>query len=145
MKQLIEHITNMDRGLVFLSAPTKSGKTEILRHFKEGKEKATVMMCDFFYEAVLQYIQEQGNPAFIDVLAAYRYIGIEDLDWFQGRPHTQHSFASVLSRLAENSVVIVTGIELKSRLEHMFSKLQNYVLYEKESETDPWYLQIYNP
>lgn len=138
MQRLLQYLENQKNGLVFLSAPTMGGKTELIKTLKGKREDVAVMSAEQFLDRIFLWINtgRQEDPA--EALADYRYICIEDMDWYAGREATQQEFAKMLIRLGENATVIVTGVRLKARLPHLFACLTDYAYFEKEEADDPW-------
>ena len=138
VQNIIQQLLKQDKGLIFLSAPTNSGKTKIVRHIKEYKPKTEVISAEQFFEALVQPIKSKGRADLLEALRAHSYICIEDLDWYGGREYTEYAFAAELSRLAESAVVLVTGVALKFRMQAMFSKLHHFDYFERSDIAEGW-------
>lgn len=138
---LTEQLIQLEKGLVFLSAPTNAGKTCIIRQLKSSRENILVLSGEKFMESILESIRQDGKLDLVEEYRRYACVCIEDLDWYHGREYSQYEFARILSWLSETTAVIVTGIDLKKRLGHMFSKLAIYDYYEKAAADAPWLLQ----
>ena len=138
MEKLLNELTERKDGLVFLSAPTNGGKTTLLRALQEKRGDVKTMSAEAFCEAVIQPIKEMGNQSLMDALEGYGCICVEDLDWHRGKEYTQYEFANRLKALSQKALVIVTGVELKARLPHLFAKLQTYTYYKKDEAETAW-------
>ncbi len=138
MQSITARLLNMEKGLVFLSAPSSGGKTRLVKRIKELKSDTLVVSSEQFTQAVLGAINNEERPNLLDAMAESSCICIEDLDFYGGRQYTGYEFAEVLSRFAKESLVIVTGIDLKARLKDMFSRLSDFDYYEKKAVTDEW-------
>ena len=134
---MLNKLLAMERGLVFLSAPTKGGKTTAIKEITKRKEKAIAISSEQLADAILQKLKEDKTDLLTDY-AKHRCICVEDLDWYKGCEYTQYEFASVLSEFAENALVIVTGVDLKNRLAKIFSRLNQYAYFEKKDANGDW-------
>ena len=134
---MLNKLLVMERGLVFLSAPTNGGKTTIIKEITKRKEKTIAISSEQLTEAILQKLKEDKTDLLTDY-AQHRCICVEDLDWYKGREYMQYEFAAVLSQFAERALVIVTGVDLKERLAKMFSRLNQYTYFEKKDANGDW-------
>ena len=134
---MLNKLLTIERGLVFLSAPTNGGKTATIKEITKRKEKAIAISGEKLTDAILQKLKEDKTDLLTDY-AQYQCICVEDLDWYKGREHTQYEFAAALSQFAESALVIVTGVDLKNRLAKMFSRLNQYTYFEKKDANGDW-------
>ena len=134
---MLNKLLVMERGLVFLSAPTNGGKSTIIKEITKRKEKAIAISSEQLTDAIIQKLKEDKTDLLTDY-AQHRCICVEDLDWYKGREYTQYEFAAVLSQFAESALVIVTGVDLKERLAKMFSRLNQYAYFEKKDANGDW-------
>ena len=134
---MLNKLLVMERGLVFLSAPTNGGKTTIIKEITKRKEKAIAISSEQLTDAILQKLEDDKTDLLTDY-AQHQCICVEDLDWYKGCEYTQYEFAAVLSQFAESALVIVTGVDLKERLAKLFSRLNQYTYFEKKDANSEW-------
>lgn len=129
------------KRFVFLDGPTRCGKSMLVNSIKEFSFGTFVMTGEQFYDFVIDSVtdfQSKLNP--LNNIRTHKYICIEDLDFFGGRPNTEYEFASIVTMLSRSSVVIITGIRLGEKLQSMFESITNYEYYEKQA--DYWNLTM---
>jgi Tfp pilus assembly pilus retraction ATPase PilT len=56
---MLNKLLAMERGLVFLSAPTNGGKTTTIKEIAKRKEKTIVISGEQLTDAILQKLQER--------------------------------------------------------------------------------------
>ena len=54
VRNMLNKLLVMERGLVFLSAPTNGGKTTIIKEITKRKEKAIAISSEQLTDAILQ-------------------------------------------------------------------------------------------
>ena len=130
--ELLRHIIGHTKGLIFLDGPTRSGKSLLVNSIKEFSFGTFIMTGEQFYDFIIESamdLQSKFNP--LNNIRTHRYICIEDLDFYGGRPHTECEFANVLTILSKNSVVVITGIHLKKKMQSMLDNVLSYEYFEK--------------
>ena len=138
MEKIKELLLKKEKGLVFLSAPTKSGKTKLVECISADRQNTRVVSGEEFMEALMQPLTSDGKTDLLDALEGYGCICIEDIDWYGGREQVEYRLADVLSSFADEKLIVVTGIRLKERMKAMFSRLEAFDCFEKENAEDSW-------
>jgi len=106
-------IDNTKTGIFFLDGKSGSGKTHILKELRSNSDRSVVITS---YETVKdKLIDSIMNNTSLDIPEA-AIVCIEDVDFLHGKAQTQKEFAIIAKRLSENSLVIFTGISLRSRV-----------------------------
>lgn len=140
MQKLELQLLSQERGVIFLSAPTNSGKTTLIRTIKQNRAGVIVVSAEQVADRIIQQLNDAGWEKPETFFVGCPCVCIEDVDWYHHREYTQSALARVLSRVAERALVIATGIDLKNRVPNLLSALE-YDLYEKTDDTSDWKLR----
>lgn len=133
-EELLWYILGKSAGNIFLDAPSMEGKSKLVKSVKEYSYSTFIMTGEHFYDFIISNCVG-GTSKFntLNNIKTHKYICIEDLDFLGGRPNTEKEMAQIINELSKTSVLIITGIELKKRLETMFDNISNYDYIKKEN------------
>ena len=137
MHEFVEQILSYECGTIILSAPTNCGKTQIVKTIATMRDGAIVISAEQLIDSIIYQIQDVGNVNPSTFFVGYSCICIEDIDWYRGHANTLFECARIINHLAENALVIVTGIDLIDRMSLLLTNISQYDLYEY-NESNNW-------
>ena len=129
--ELREIIENKKSGTILIEGPSACGKTYLLKKLRDTSPRQVRLLS---YETVVDTMIENMknhtyNPNAMADTFSSDVLCIEDIDFLKGKDHTQMEVAFLVNNISENNLVIITGINLKSRVPSLFSFLCDYSYY----------------
>lgn len=127
---LVDEIIAVKKGIFLFDGLSGSGKSMLLNAILAKSENTKRFSDESFTENLLAELwqanhTDKGIANIADSLKSFSVIGIEDIDFQSGKPVTLECIANVINVLAEETLIIITGIDIKERALTLTEKLQN--------------------
>lgn len=122
-------------GVVVLAAPSGSGKTEMVQTLRAEMSDSVIFTGEQMYESLIEQCRNGGDASHVyKDLIDYRCVFIEDLDFYGGRPTTETVLADSLNALSQRTLVVITGVDIKSRMPYFLNRLVgcDYFTYDNQ-------------
>lgn len=116
--EVLQYFLGQKFGAVLLDGCSGCGKTMLLKRLKETTSRPAYI---FSYESVVDEIlraaraKETCERYLLDISENNCIIGIEDVDYLQGKEATQAYLAEMVCNAAEKHLVIMTGNDVWSK------------------------------
>lgn len=138
-------LSDLKLGAVFISGPTMSGKTSMLKRIQADNESEMSIITD---EYLVNYIFRScinGSVKEKDFSekTGRKILAIEDIDFLRDKEATQKEAGNILNELLrEEKVIIITGIELKKRVPYLIDTMRKNTakFFEFSNDSEGEYL-----
>lgn len=128
-ENLAERILNDRACIIMIDGKSLCGKSLLIKSIPTCKKR--VFSCDNFHRYLISYLENEKTDAEIVDSLDDKMLCIEDIDFLAGRPFTQWRIAKIFNMLAVRQKIIITGIQIKSRLPDFFENLKRtYAIYK---------------
>ena len=135
--ELIKRLSSQKSGIVFLSTvPSSDGETRVVEAL-EGEKNVKIFYCREIIEHLIDIIKKPHNRPPVDELCdrlrKYSVIIIRFTNRIYGLTSTIESISQICTKLAKESVIIVSGDHLNKYVPELLQQLpdakQYYICY----------------
>ena len=127
-EQLIELLKNSDSIYVaIIQGASGSGKTRLLLRIAAEFKDVVMLSYEELVWRLVDAIRMNKQDLFVnyvDTLSQYKIVGIEDVDFLEGKTATQEELSIIINRtLKFGTYVFITGIQLEWRVPILISEI----------------------